>query len=140
MPPSGQWCGGIHYGFVIGIRRGYQGMIEGDTYPSSPAVSGIIQNGGTTATARRKESENRAQVGMTSWYFMESMRLLPRRGRDFYRGKPLSKSSIFPSSVFPGPLTMTCMAPITRLITEYGCGSSRQNPTRPVRMAGSLWK
>jgi len=50
--------GGIHYGFeVIGIRRGYQGMIEGDYIPlSSQSVSGIIQNGGTILlTARCKE-------------------------------------------------------------------------------------
>jgi len=50
--------GGIHYGFeVMGIRRGYQGMIEGDYIPlSSQSVSGIIQNGGTILlTARCKE-------------------------------------------------------------------------------------
>jgi 6-phosphofructokinase 1 len=49
---------GIHYGFeVFGIRRGYQGMIEGDIIPlDSPAVSGIIQKGGTILqTARCKE-------------------------------------------------------------------------------------
>jgi 6-phosphofructokinase 1 len=49
---------GIHYGFeVYGIRRGYQGMIEGDIIPlSSASVSGIIQAGGTIIqTARCKE-------------------------------------------------------------------------------------
>jgi 6-phosphofructokinase 1 len=49
---------GIHYGFeVFGIRRGYQGMIEGDIIPlDSPAVSGTIQKGGTILqTARCKE-------------------------------------------------------------------------------------
>lgn len=49
---------GIHYGFeVYGIRRGYQGMIDGDIIPlDSPAVSGIIQKGGTILqTARCKE-------------------------------------------------------------------------------------
>jgi 6-phosphofructokinase 1 len=49
---------GIHYGFeVFGIRRGYQGMIEGDIIPLvSQSVSGIIQNGGTIIqTARCKE-------------------------------------------------------------------------------------
>ena len=49
---------GIHYGFeVFGIRRGYQGMIERDIIPlDSPAVSGIIQKGGTILqTARCKE-------------------------------------------------------------------------------------
>jgi 6-phosphofructokinase 1 len=49
---------GIHYGFeVFGIRRGYQGMIEGDIIPmDSPSVSGIIQKGGTILqTARCKE-------------------------------------------------------------------------------------
>jgi 6-phosphofructokinase 1 len=49
---------GIHYGFdVYGIRRGYQGMIEGDIIPmDSPSVSGIIQRGGTILqTARCKE-------------------------------------------------------------------------------------
>jgi len=49
---------GIHYGFqVFGIRRGYQGMIEGDIIPmTSQSVSGIIHNGGTILqTARCKE-------------------------------------------------------------------------------------
>jgi 6-phosphofructokinase 1 len=49
---------GIHCGFeVFGIRRGYQGMIEGDIIPLlSQSVSGIIQNGGTIIqTARCKE-------------------------------------------------------------------------------------
>ncbi len=49
---------GIHYGFeVFGIRRGYQGMIEGDIFQlDSPAVSGTIQKGGTILqTARCKE-------------------------------------------------------------------------------------
>jgi 6-phosphofructokinase 1 len=49
---------GIHYGFeVFGIRRGYQGMIEGDIFPmDSPSVSGTIQKGGTILqTARCKE-------------------------------------------------------------------------------------
>jgi 6-phosphofructokinase 1 len=49
---------GIYHGFeVFGIRRGYQGMIEGDIIPlSSQAVSGIIQKGGTIIqTARCKE-------------------------------------------------------------------------------------
>jgi 6-phosphofructokinase 1 len=49
---------GIHYGLeVYGIRRGYQGMIEGDIIPlDSPAVSGTIQKGGTILqTARCKE-------------------------------------------------------------------------------------
>ncbi len=49
---------GIHYGFeVYGIRRGYQGMIEGDIIPmDSPAVSGTIQKGGTILqTARCKD-------------------------------------------------------------------------------------
>jgi 6-phosphofructokinase 1 len=49
---------GIHYGFeVFGIRRGYQGMIDGDIIPlDSPAVSGTIQKGGTILqTARCKE-------------------------------------------------------------------------------------
>jgi 6-phosphofructokinase 1 len=49
---------GIHYGFeVFGIRRGYQGMIEGDIIPlDSASVSGIIQKGGTMLqTARCKE-------------------------------------------------------------------------------------
>lgn len=42
---------------VIGIRRGYQGMIEGDFIPlRSSDVSGIIQLGGTILkTARSKE-------------------------------------------------------------------------------------
>jgi 6-phosphofructokinase 1 len=50
--------GGIHYGLeVYGIRRGYQGMIEGDIIPlDSAAVSGTIQKGGTILqTARCKE-------------------------------------------------------------------------------------
>jgi 6-phosphofructokinase 1 len=49
---------GIHYGFEIyGIKRGYQGMIEGDIVPlTSQSVSGIIQRGGTIIqTARCKE-------------------------------------------------------------------------------------
>jgi 6-phosphofructokinase 1 len=49
---------GIHYGLeVFGIRRGYQGMIEGDIIQlDSPAVSGTIQKGGTILqTARCKE-------------------------------------------------------------------------------------
>jgi 6-phosphofructokinase 1 len=42
---------------VFGIRRGYQGMIEGDIIPlPSTSVSGIIQKGGTMLqTARSKE-------------------------------------------------------------------------------------
>ncbi len=49
---------GIYHGFeVFGIRRGYQGMIEGDVVPmDSQSVSGIIQRGGTIIqTARCKE-------------------------------------------------------------------------------------
>jgi 6-phosphofructokinase 1 len=49
---------GVYHGFeVFGIRRGYQGMIEGDIIPlPSQAVSGIIQRGGTIIqTARCKE-------------------------------------------------------------------------------------
>lgn len=49
---------GIHHGFeVYGIRRGYQGMIDGDIVPMrSQDVSGIIQKGGTILqTARCKE-------------------------------------------------------------------------------------
>jgi len=42
---------------VVGIRRGYQGMIEGDFIPlKSSDVSGILQTGGTMLkTARSKE-------------------------------------------------------------------------------------
>lgn len=42
---------------VVGIRRGYQGMIEGDFIPlKSSDVSGILQSGGTMLkTARSKE-------------------------------------------------------------------------------------
>ena len=49
---------GIYHGLeVYGIRRGYQGMIEGDIIPlTSQSVSGIIQRGGTIIqTARCKE-------------------------------------------------------------------------------------
>lgn len=49
---------GIHFGLeVYGIRRGYQGMIDGDIIPlDSPSVSGTIQKGGTILqTARCKE-------------------------------------------------------------------------------------
>lgn len=49
---------GIQNGLeVIGIKRGYMGMIEGDFVPlSSQSVSGIIQRGGTIIfTARCKE-------------------------------------------------------------------------------------
>lgn len=49
---------GIHHNLeVYAIRRGYQGMIEGDIFQlGSDAVSGIIQNGGTIIqTARSKE-------------------------------------------------------------------------------------
>jgi 6-phosphofructokinase 1 len=49
---------GIYNGYeVFGIRRGYQGMIEGDIIPlSSAMVSGIIQRGGTIIqTARCKD-------------------------------------------------------------------------------------
>jgi 6-phosphofructokinase 1 len=49
---------GTHHGFeVFGIRRGYQGMIEGDIIPmTSQMVSGIIQRGGTLLqTARCKD-------------------------------------------------------------------------------------
>ncbi len=49
---------GIYHGLeVYGIRRGYQGMIEGDIIPlSTQEVSGIIQRGGTIIqTARCKE-------------------------------------------------------------------------------------
>jgi 6-phosphofructokinase 1 len=52
---------GIHYGYeVYGIRRGYQGMIEGDiVLLDSLSVSGIIQKGGTMLqTARCKEFMN----------------------------------------------------------------------------------
>ena len=49
---------GIYFGLdVYGIRRGYQGLIEGDIYKmSSTDVSNIIQRGGTILkTARSKE-------------------------------------------------------------------------------------
>ncbi|MFO7370342.1 MAG: 6-phosphofructokinase [Bacteroidales bacterium] len=49
---------GIYHGLeVFGIRRGYQGMIEGDIIPlSAQDVSGIIQRGGTIIqTARCQE-------------------------------------------------------------------------------------
>ncbi|MBL7717398.1 MAG: 6-phosphofructokinase [Flavipsychrobacter sp.] len=48
----------IYFGMeVYGIRRGYQGMIEGDIYPmQAKDVSNIIQRGGTILkTARSKE-------------------------------------------------------------------------------------
>ena len=48
----------IHYGIEIkGIKRGYQGMIEGDIFDmTSHSVSNIIQRGGTILkTARSKE-------------------------------------------------------------------------------------
>ena len=47
-----------YYGIqVFGIRRGYQGLIEGDIYPlKATDVSGIMQRGGTILkTARSKE-------------------------------------------------------------------------------------
>jgi len=42
---------------VIGVRRGYQGMIENDLFPMTPSdVSNIIQRGGTVLkTARSKD-------------------------------------------------------------------------------------
>lgn len=49
---------GIYHGLeVFGIKRGYQGMIEGDIVPlATQDVSGIIQRGGTIIqTARCKE-------------------------------------------------------------------------------------
>lgn len=49
---------GIYHGVnVFGIRRGYQGMIEGDIHPmEAKDVSNIIQRGGTVLkTARSKE-------------------------------------------------------------------------------------
>ena len=52
---------------VFGIRRGYEGMIDGDIIPmSSETVSGIIQKGGTfllTARSKRfRESEGRQEA------------------------------------------------------------------------------
>jgi 6-phosphofructokinase 1 len=46
---------GIYNGFeIFGIKRGYQGMIEGDIIPLNAAsVSGIIQNGGTIIQTAR---------------------------------------------------------------------------------------
>src|SRR3954471_20386717 len=49
---------GIYYGMdVYGIKRGYQGMIEGDIFKMQTTdVSNIIQRGGTILkTARSKE-------------------------------------------------------------------------------------
>jgi len=49
---------GLRRGYeIVGIRRGYAGLIEGDTVPlDSPAVSGIIDRGGTILlTARSAE-------------------------------------------------------------------------------------
>lgn len=49
---------GIYYGIeVMGIRRGYQGLIEGDVYKMATTdVSNIIQRGGTILkTARSKD-------------------------------------------------------------------------------------
>ena len=52
---------------VFGIRRGYEGMIDGDIIPmNSETVSGIIQKGGTfllTARSKRfRESEGRQEA------------------------------------------------------------------------------
>ena len=49
---------GVYYGLeVFGVRRGYQGLIEGDIFKMKTTdVSGIIQRGGTILkTARSKE-------------------------------------------------------------------------------------
>src|SRR6201985_2441781 len=49
---------GVFYGLdIYGIRRGYQGMIEGDIFKmETTSVSNIIQRGGTILkTARSKE-------------------------------------------------------------------------------------
>ena len=49
---------GIHYGWeVVGIKRGYDGMIDGEMVPlTARSVSGIIERGGTIlSTARSPE-------------------------------------------------------------------------------------
>lgn len=48
---------GIHYGLeVIGIMRGYEGLIDGDFIPmDAVAVSGIINRGGTILKTARSE-------------------------------------------------------------------------------------
>ena len=48
---------------VIGIRRGYKGMIDGEFIPLvSKAVSNIIQRGGTILGTARSEEIGRAHV------------------------------------------------------------------------------
>ncbi|HMO41129.1 MAG TPA: 6-phosphofructokinase [Saprospiraceae bacterium] len=59
----------IHYGIeVVGIQRGYQGMIEGDFLPlQSNSVSGIIHLGGTILRSARSE-EFRTPEGRQAAY------------------------------------------------------------------------
>jgi 6-phosphofructokinase 1 len=60
---------GVFHGMeVFGIRRGYQGMIEGDIFPMKTTdVSNIIQRGGTMLkTARSKDF--RTEEGMAKAY------------------------------------------------------------------------
>jgi 6-phosphofructokinase 1 len=60
---------GVFHGMeVFGIRRGYQGMIEGDLFPMKTTdVSNIIQRGGTMLkTARSKDF--RTEEGMAKAY------------------------------------------------------------------------
>lgn len=55
---------GIHHGLdVIGIKRGYEGIIDGDFLPmDSHSVSGIIQKGGTILQSARSD-RFRTQAG-----------------------------------------------------------------------------
>lgn len=48
---------GLHHGLeVVGIKRGYEGIMDGDFIPMNGyAVSGIIQQGGTILQSARSE-------------------------------------------------------------------------------------
>ncbi|HXK88633.1 MAG TPA: 6-phosphofructokinase [Thermosynergistes sp.] len=104
---------GIYHGLeVVGIRRGYEGLLEGDAIPlTQSSVGGIIHHGGTILRTARSERFKRSEgvtEGFTRLKEMDVDALVVIGGEGSFKGAWELEKRGFPTVGVPGTIDNDC--------------------------------
>jgi len=104
---------GIYRGLeVVGIRRGYEGLLEGDAIPlTQSSVGGIIHHGGTILRTARSERFKRSEgvtEGFTRLKEMDVDALVVIGGEGSFKGAWELEKRGFPTVGVPGTIDNDC--------------------------------
>ncbi|MDI3532152.1 MAG: 6-phosphofructokinase 1 [Synergistaceae bacterium] len=104
---------GIYHGLeVVGIRRGYEGLLEGDAIPlTQSSVGGIIHHGGTILKTARSERFKRPEgvtEGLTRLKEMDVDALVVIGGEGSFKGAWELQKRGFPTVGVPGTIDNDC--------------------------------